>query len=319
MSDTEPHGARFDEELPDALDGERLDRIVSMLDGCSRSAASQLIEARAVQVDGRVVTQRSFRVATGMRVAFQGTVETANVLTADPDVPFEVLFSDDDIVVVNKPPGVVVHPGAGRPDKTLANGLLARFPEIVDVGESIRPGIVHRLDADTSGLLVVARTDAAYAVLVEAMSAHLVERVYAALVDGVVSDDRGTVDAPIGRATKHRTKMAISNDGRWARTHYEVIERSEQNHVTWLRCELETGRTHQIRVHLAAIGHHVLGDTVYGPRTGSPHIGRVALHAHRLGLHHPITGEPLEFEAPLPDDLVAARSALLSEAGGGAR
>lgn len=310
MNDAAPQGPRIEEELPDALDGERLDRIVSMLDGCSRSAASQLIESRAVTVDGRVVTQRSFRVATGMQIVFHGTIEVEVEMVADPDVPFDVLFSDDDIVVINKPPGVVVHPGAGRPDKTLANGLLARFPEIADVGEHTRPGIVHRLDADTSGLLVVARSMAAYPVLVEAMSAHLVERVYAALVDGIVSDDRGTVDAPIGRATKQRTKMAVSNDGRWARTHYDVIERSERNRVTWLRCELETGRTHQIRVHLAAIGHPVIGDTLYGPRTGSTYIDRVALHAHRLGLHHPVTGEPLEFEAPIPDDLETARAAL---------
>ena len=311
MSDTAPKGPRIEEEMPDAFDGERLDRIVSMLDSCSRSVASQLIENRAVTVDGRVVAQRSFRVATGMQIAFHGTVETEVVMLADPDVPFDVLYSDDDIVVINKPPGVVVHPGAGRPDKTLANGLLARFPEIANVGEASRPGIVHRLDADTSGLLVVARSAAAYPVLVDAMSAHLVERVYAALVDGIVSDDRGTVDAPIGRASKQRTKMAVSNDGRWARTHYEVLERSARNKVSWLRCQLETGRTHQIRVHLAAIGHYVLGDTTYGPRTGSTHIDRVALHAHRLGLHHPVTGEPMEFEAPLPDDLVAAHRELL--------
>ncbi len=313
MSDADgAQGAEIEEELPDALDGERLDRIVSMLDGCSRSVASQLIEDRSVRVDGRVVTQRSFRVATGMRIAFSGTVEAEVVMLPDPEVPFDVLYSDDDIIVVNKPPGVVVHPGAGRPDKTLANGLLARFPEIAGVGEEIRPGIVHRLDADTSGLLVVARSVAAYPVLVDAMSAHLVERVYAALVDGLVIDDRGVVDAPIGRASKQRTKMAVTNDGRWARTHYEVVERDHRSKVTWLRCELETGRTHQIRVHLAAIGHPVLGDTVYGPRTGSREIDRVALHAHRLGLRHPVTGEELEFEAPLPDDMVAARTALFS-------
>lgn len=315
MTDPAPQGPRIEEEMPDAFDGERLDRIVSMLDGCSRSAASQLIENRSVTVDGRVVTKGSFRVATGMQIVFHGNVEAEVVLLADPDVPFEVLYSDDDIVVVNKPPGVVVHPGAGRPDKTLANGLLARFPEIADVGEETRPGIVHRLDADTSGLLVVARSAEAYPVLVEAMSAHLVERVYAALVDGIVSDDRGTVDAPIGRAAKQRTKMAVSNDGRWARTHYDVEERNRRNSVTWLRCQLETGRTHQIRVHLAAIGHPVIGDTVYGPRTGSTYIDRVALHAHQLGLHHPVTGEPLQFEAPLPDDMVAARTELFVEAG----
>lgn len=298
------------EVLPEALDGERLDRVVSMLDGCSRSVAASLITAGQVRVDERVTTQRSFRVAAGMTVTFAPTVEQTITVEADADVAFEVLYEDDDIVIVNKPPGLVVHPGAGRPDATLANGLVARFPEIAAVGDPTRPGIVHRLDAETSGVLVVARSAEAYPVLVDALSRHLVERVYAAVAAGIVADDRGTIDAPIGRSSRQRTKMAVSTDGRDARTHYEVLARSEIEQVTSLRCELETGRTHQIRVHLAAIGHPVLGDRVYGPRTGSPHIERVGLHAHRLAFRHPVTGEPVQAAAPLPDDFTHMLEAL---------
>lgn len=298
------------EILPEALDGERLDRIVSMLDGCSRSVAAGLIDDGAVQIDGRRITQRSFRVATGMTVHFTGAELVELRVDPDHDVPFDVVYEDEHIVVINKPPGVVVHPGAGRPDGTLANGLVARFPEIADIGEAIRPGIVHRLDAETSGLLIVARSAEAYPALVGALTHHAVERVYAAVVQGQVADDRGLIDAPIGRSSKQRTKMAVVNDGREARTHYEVLRRNPITDVTWLRCELDTGRTHQIRVHLAAIGHSVIGDTTYGARAGSKHIDRVALHAHRLGFFHPVTREDMAFEAPLPDDMVALIAAL---------
>ncbi|MEM7094385.1 MAG: RluA family pseudouridine synthase [Actinomycetota bacterium] len=310
-------GNIIEELLPEALHGERLDRVVSMLDGCSRSKAAALIDDGSVEVDGSVVTQRSFRVEAGMRVRFRGVEQDEHMaLAPDPTVPFDVLHADDHIVVVDKPPGVVVHPGAGRPNGTLANGLIARFPEIADVGDPSRPGIVHRLDGDTSGLLVVARSVEAYPRLVEAMSEHEVERVYAAAVSGLVQDDRGVVDAPIGRSPKQRTKMAVATEGRWARTHYEVQARSERDDATWLRCELETGRTHQIRVHLAAIGHPVIGDVVYGPRTGSTHIERVALHAHRLGLEHPVTGEQMHFEAPIPEDLAAVAEMIRSAEAG---
>lgn len=293
----------IDEVLPDALAGERLDRIVSMLDGCSRSAATTLIESGGVEVDGRVVTQKSFRVEAGMRVAF-APVEPDDVeVGPEPEVDFEVVHVDDDIIVVHKPAGLVVHPGAGRTDGTLANGLVARFPEVTGVGDPTRPGIVHRLDADTSGLLVVARSAQAYPVLVDALARHDVERVYAAVVAGQVVDDRGMIDAPIGRSTRNRTRMAVVADGRAATTHYEVLARSATSDTTWLRCELETGRTHQIRVHLAAINHPVIGDTTYGPRTGSPLIDRVCLHAHQLAFAHPVTGEPLRFEAELPADV----------------
>jgi 23S rRNA pseudouridine1911/1915/1917 synthase len=294
----------IDEILPDALDGERLDRVVAMLDGCSRSVAATMIADGDVAVDGFAVTQRSIRVSAGQRVVFAPTEE--QVITTDPDaeVEFEVVHADDDVIVVNKPAGLIVHPGAGRPDKTLVNGLLARFPEIDGVGQEGRPGIVHRLDGETSGLLVVARTTQAYDVLTVAMARHDVVRVYAAAVNGIVSDDRGVIDAPIGRSTQRRTRMAVLPDGRDARTHYEVRARNyEEPAASYLRCQLETGRTHQIRVHLSAIGHSVLGDPTYGDRTSRDGFSRVALHAEHLGFEHPISGEELSFDAPLPADL----------------
>lgn len=295
---------RIDEVLPDALEGERLDRVVAMLDGCSRSAAANLIAAGDVQVDGAVVTQRSMRLPAGTRVAFAPTEEQVVTLDADDQVEFEVVFDDADVIVVNKPAGLIVHPGAGRPDKTLVNGLLARYPDLAAVGQDGRPGIVHRLDGETSGLLVVARTDAAYEALTAAMARHDVERVYTAVVSGVVSDDRGIIDAPIGRSTQRRTRMAVISDGRDARTHYEVRDRSyDEPAASHLRCQLETGRTHQIRVHLSAIGHPVLGDPTYGDRTSKDGFSRVALHAEQLGFVHPTTDEDLVFEAPVPADL----------------
>jgi len=293
----------IDEELPDALDGERLDRVVAMLDGCSRAVASELISAGKVSIDARVVAQRSFRVSTGNRITFAPTVVVEEELLADPDVQFEVVHADDSVVVVNKPAGLIVHPGAGRPDKTLVNGLLARFPDIDGVGQDGRPGIVHRLDGDTSGLLVIARTAAAYDSLTNALAARTVRRVYAAVVHGVVADDRGVVDAPIGRSTQRRTRMAVVADGREARTHYDVDARNHEEPSSLLTCRLETGRTHQIRVHLSAIGHPVLGDPTYGNRASRDGFDRVALHARELGFTHPATDEQVHFDAPLPGDL----------------
>ena len=296
----------IDEVLPDPLEGERLDRVVAMLDGCSRSVAATLIAEGQVQVDGNVVTQRSLRVAAGTRVTFAPTEAEEVTLDADPDVGFEVVYDDDDIIVVDKPAGLIVHPGAGRPDKTLVNGLVARFPDIADVGQPGRPGIVHRLDGETSGLLVVARTGQAYDALTAAMARHDVERVYAAVVSGVVADDRGIIDAPIGRSTQRRTRMAVISDGREARTHYEVRSRTyETPAASHLRCQLETGRTHQIRVHLSAIGHPVLGDPTYGDRTSRAGFSRVALHAEQLGFVHPVSGKSVQFEAPMPADFAA--------------
>lgn len=300
-----------DVAVPDALDGERLDRIVAMLGDCSRSKAADMISSGAVRLDGSPATQRSVKVTAGAAISFELPAPVEKTVLPDESIGFGVVFADDDIVVVDKPAGLVVHPGAGRPDNTLANGLLHRFPEIAVIGDPARPGIVHRLDADTSGLLVVARSEPAYDRLSEMMAHHVADRIYLAVVTGHVSDDRGLIDAPIGRASRNRTKMAVTEEGREARTHYEVLDRSTTTYeskvheLSLVRCRLDTGRTHQIRVHLAAIGHPVLADHVYGARAGSSLIDRVALHAHRLQFDHPISDEALAFQADPPPDLQA--------------
>jgi 23S rRNA pseudouridine1911/1915/1917 synthase len=221
------------------------------------------------------------------------------------------VWEDADVVVVDKPPGLVVHPGAGQGEGTLVNGLLARHPELAGVGEAHRPGIVHRLDRDTSGLLVVALTPAAYTALVIALGERRVERRYAALVWGVPEAPRGVIDAPIGRSPRQPTRQAVVAGGRPARTRYEMRVRYDQPaDLALLGCRLETGRTHQIRVHLASIGHPVVGDREYGGQRDALSVPRVFLHAEHLAFDHPVTGEALAFDSPLPPDLAAVLAGL---------
>jgi 23S rRNA pseudouridine1911/1915/1917 synthase len=215
------------------------------------------------------------------------------------DIPVGIVYQDDDIVVVDKPAGLSVHPGPGHPDGTLVNALLARCPDIRGVGGELRPGIVHRLDRDTSGLLVVAKSQLAHQRLTEQMKLRAITKEYQAVAVGMVTPDTGTIDAPIARHPYHRQRMAVVEDGRAARTHYRTAE--NLNGHTLLTVSLETGRTHQIRVHLAHIGFPVLGDQVYG--RASQILDRQFLHAARLGFHHPITGEWSEHESPLPPKL----------------
>lgn len=290
--------------IPSALDGERLDRVVALVADVSRAEAARWLAEERVQVDGRVVVQASTRLRAGQVVAIDEPPPSVPGLVAEPSVDVTVVYEDASVIVVDKPAGVVVHPGSGTESGTLVHGLLARYPEIAEVGEAHRPGIVHRLDRGTSGLLVVARTASAYEALVEALARHDVEREYLAVVWGTVDADRGVIDAPIARSLRDPTRMAVADDGKPARTHYEVVQRaSEPAPVTVLACRLETGRTHQIRVHLAAIGHPVVGDHHYrGARTPAL-ASRPMLHARRLAFVHPATGEPVAFEAPVPADL----------------
>ena len=293
------------ETIPAALSGERLDRIVAMILGVTRSVAADVVAGGGAQLDGVVVTVGKQRLTEGQVVTVDpATVPVAEPPAADPSVPFGVVYADDDIVVIDKPAGLVVHPGAGNPDGTLVNGLLARYPEIAAVGEEFRPGIVHRLDAGTTGLLVVARTPEAYTTLVGMLSTHQVERIYRTLVWGHPDNVNGVIDAPIGRDQRDPQRMAVSVDGRLARTHYHVAETYDRPVLAAaLRCQLETGRTHQIRVHLAAIGHPVVGDPTYGgvrPGLAAP---RPMLHAAELIFDHPTTGERVAFASPLPDDV----------------
>ena len=300
------------ERVPAALDGERVDRVVAMLTGLPRAEVSVLVDAGAVRLRGRVVSTRSTRVIEGDELEVDVPEPMEPAITApEPGVEVPVVFVDEDVIVVDKPPAMVVHPGAGNAGGTMVSGLLARFPELAGVGEPERPGVVHRLDKGTSGLLVVARTPRAYESLVAQLSARTVERTYLALVWGRPEPATGVVDAPIGRSRRDPTRMAVSSTGREARTRYEVRQRFTQPiEASLLECRLETGRTHQIRVHLGAIGHPIVGDPRYrGARTSFP-APRPFLHAHALAFDHPGTGERVSFSSPLPDDLTAVLALL---------
>lgn len=292
------------EEIPHALDGERLDRVVAIVTDVSRSDAAAVIDAGGVRVDGVVATAGKVRVRTGQVIEIDPSlIPVPPAPEPDPNVVFGIVHLDDDLAVIDKPAGLVVHPGAGNPDGTLVNGLLARFPEIAGIGDPIRPGIVHRLDVGTSGLMVVARTARAYDQLVAAMAARTVTRVYDALVWGRPGSASGIIDAPIGRDQRDPMRMAVVVNGRPARTHYETVENFDE--VTLLRCRLETGRTHQIRVHLSAVDHPVVGDATYGGVRDGVESPRPFLHAARLSFAHPVTGERLDLRSPLPADLEA--------------
>ena len=301
-----------DEIVPDALAGERLDRVVALVWGCSRAEAARLVEDQKVAVNGVVVAARSHRLGVGDQIALsEAPVVGQPELVADPSVAFDVLHADDHVIVVEKPADLVVHPGAGHGEGTLVHGLLARYPEIAEVGAPERPGIVHRLDRGTSGLLMVARTPHAHEALSAALARREVHRGYVALVLGMPADDRGVIDAPIGRSTRHPTKMTVTANGRPARTHYQVTARMPRRtdppdeeipyDSASLDLQLETGRTHQIRVHLSAISHPVLGDSQYGAPPAPP-ITHPALHAQSLKFTHPVTQGELHFQTNPPED-----------------
>lgn len=302
---------KFDFVVPEALGGERLDRVVSMLGDLSRKKASAIVASGRVSLGGVCQTRRSARVESGDRIMFE--IEGPDCPSPQPDhgVEFGVIFSDPHIAVINKPSGLVMHPGAGNSHSTLVNGLLARFPEMKAIGEPSRPGIVHRLDAETSGLLVVARSPRAYESLTTALAQRSVSRGYFSFVYGALKDERGVIEAPIGRSVTKRTKMVVASGGKPARTHYRVEARScLEPAASLLRCRLETGRTHQIRVHLSAIGHPVIGDRTYGRGQQRISFERVALHAARLAFNHPVNDESLEFHCPLPTDLLSLATRL---------
>ena len=297
----------MNEIVPAALAGERIDRVVAMLTGLTRSDAAGLVADGAVVLRGKVTTKTSTRVAEGDELSIEVPELVAAPATrpeAEVDVP--VVYEDDQVIVVDKPQALVVHPGAGNAGGTMASGLLARYPELAGVGEADRPGIVHRLDKGTSGLLVVARTPAAYDSLVGQLSGRTVERRYLALLWGHPEPHSGLVDAPIGRSRRDPTRMAVSSSGREARTRYDVQRLfTEPIEAALVECRLETGRTHQIRVHMAAIEHPIVGDPRYrGARSSFP-APRTFLHAHALAFDHPGTGERVSFTSPLPDDLTA--------------
>ena len=301
--------------MPAALEGERVDRTVALLLELPRSEVAALVSAGRVRLDGAPVASRSRRVEPGQRLEVDVERAPEAGLVPDASVGVPLVEADEWVLVVDKPPGLVVHPGSGHTTGTLVHGLLARFPEIATVGEPDRPGIVHRLDAGTSGLLVVARTQAAYESLVAQLAARTVERRYLALAWGWVEAETGLIDAPVGRSQTDPPAMAVTAGGRSARTRYRVLSRFRAPaEVTLVECSLETGRTHQIRVHLAAIGHPVVGDGRYGGQRASLPAHRPFLHAFRLAFDHPRSGRRREYESPLPPDLEEVRGRLLEEA-----
>ena len=300
------------------LAGQRLDQALAVLFGdFSRSRLQQWIREGRVRVDGRVLRGRD-RVSGGERVDLDAVLESQGEVQAQA-IPLAVVYEDEHLLVIDKPADLVVHPAAGNWEGTLQNALLHADPGLAVLPRS---GIVHRLDKDTSGLLVVARTPAAHRRLVEALQARAVKREYRALVAGVVVAG-GTVEAPIGRHPTARTRMAVTTAGKPAVTHYRALERFRAH--SYLRVNLETGRTHQIRVHLAHVRHPIVGDPVYGGRPQLPPrplpalvealrgFGRQGLHAHRLGLAHPATGEWLEWESPIPADMARLLDALRAD------
>ena len=279
---------------------QRLDAfLASSLDGLTRSQATRLIESGEVAVDGKPVS-KSYKLAGGEDIAV--TLPEPEPVEAVPqDIPLDVVYEDADVIVVNKPSGMVVHPAPGHPDGTLVNALLYHcVGTLSGVGGALRPGIVHRIDRDTSGLIIAAKNDAAHQYLSAQLADHTLARTYECIVVGKLREDRGTVDAPIARHPTDRKRMAVVAGGREAVTHWEVIARYPG--YTHVRCRLETGRTHQIRVHMAYIGHPILGDTVYGAKKEVPGLTGQCLHAVGLRFLHPRTHEVMELSCPLPEE-----------------
>ena len=291
--------------------GVRLDAFLSADGALTRSQAARLIAEGRVRVNGKPAA-KSARLSGGETV----TVDVPQLReTALPpqDIPLDVVYEDDDVIVVNKPTGLVVHPAPGHPDGTLVNALLHHCGDSLSgIGGEKRPGIVHRIDRDTSGLIIAAKNDAAHLALSAQLKGHSLSRTYECLVTGNMKQDSGTVDAPIGRSSADRKKMAVVPTGRRAVTHWEVVARYPG--VTHLRCRLETGRTHQIRVHMAHIGHPILGDTVYGAKKPVPGLTGQCLHAAGLRFVHPRTGEPVELHCPLPPEFTAMLQKLQNKA-----
>ena len=283
--------------------GERLDTFLARsVPGLSRSAAQKLLDEGCVSLMGRP-GKKNDRLNAGDWVELT-VPEPKPVDVAPREIPLDIVYEDEDVAVINKPKGLVVHPAPGHTEDTLVNGLLyALGSSLSGINGELRPGIVHRIDKDTSGLLAVAKNDLAHAVLASQLVDHTMARTYEAVVCGVMKEDSGTVDAPIGRSSADRKKMAVVPTGRRAVTHWEVVARYPG--VTHLRCRLETGRTHQIRVHMAYRGHPILGDMVYGHK--KPELGQSSqcLHAKELRFVHPRTGEPVTVSCGLPDYFTA--------------
>jgi 23S rRNA pseudouridine1911/1915/1917 synthase len=305
--------------VPPEHDGERLDRALAWIfPDHSRSALSRLIEQGHVRLDTNEATKTSLRVSAGQEIEIDFPSPAPQSVPSE-NLPLTILFEDADLAVIDKPAGIVVHPAAGHASGTLVNALLFHVKDLSGIGGEIRPGIVHRLDKETSGVLVIAKNDHSHRTLAAQWNTERIRKEYLALVYGTPDPDRASVNAPIGRDPRDRKRMAVVTGGRHAITDYEVVERLR--YVSLLRCRLRTGRTHQIRVHMKHIGHPIVGDAVYsGPQwRGIPDkqlqkalasMKRQALHAARLTLPHPRTGEVMTFESAMPEDLARVVAAM---------
>jgi 23S rRNA pseudouridine1911/1915/1917 synthase len=279
-------------------EGMRVDVFLSeRIEGVTRSHVKKLVDEGNVKLHGKTI-KGSYKLKTGDDIEVIIPEPRHNEVVPE-NIDIDIMYEDDYLAVVNKPKGMVVHPAFGHYTGTLVNALLAKCKSLSGINGVIRPGIVHRIDKDTSGVLVVAKNDFAHVKLSKQIKDHTVKRVYVALCEGVIKDDEGTIDLPIGRHPQDRKKMAVVENGRNAVTHYKVIERFKEN--TLIEARLETGRTHQIRVHMAHMGHPLVGDPVYGFKKQKYKINGQALHAMTLGFIHPETGEYMEFSAPLPE------------------
>ena len=278
----------------------RLDVLISSkIDSYTRSYFTGLIADGKVTVNGKTVTKAGYKVAPGDEI----TVDIPEPLsdeTVAQDIPLDILYEDDDLIIINKPQGMVVHPGAGHHDQTLVNALLAHCEgNLSDINGVIRPGIVHRIDKDTSGVMMAVKNNDMHIAISDMLSRHEIERVYRTVVYGVISEDEGTIDAPIGRSSKDRRKMTVVEDGKPSVTHFKVVNRYREG--TDLEVKLETGRTHQIRAHMTYIGHPVFGDPLYASKRNSFGLEGQCLHSKSIRFVHPRTGEELYFETELPE------------------
>ena len=289
----------FELQITAEDNGTRLDSFLAdTLEGISRSYLQKLIADQLILVNQKTV-KSNYKVKTGDQLLVQ-IPEAAPVDILPEPMDLDIVYEDSDLLIVNKPVGLVVHPAHGHYSGTLVNGLLAHCTDLSGINGKMRPGIVHRIDKDTSGLLMIAKNDMAHQHLAAQLKEHSIKRAYYALVQGVISEPAGLVDAPIGRHETDRKKMAVTlKNSKEARTHYYVKERFAR--TTFIECRLETGRTHQIRVHMAYLGHPLVGDPLYGTRKNNLDFPGQALHAYALGFIHPRTGEELYFEAPLPE------------------
>lgn len=294
---------RFDIIIGKEQEGARLDVVLSLsLEDLSRSRIQKLIEEGQVQINDQPCLEKKHSVRAGERVTVEVPAPSLLEVEAE-DIPLDILYEDQDLMVINKARGLVVHPGAGNEKGTLVNAIMHHCGDsLSSINGVIRPGIVHRIDKDTSGLLMIAKNDRAHQSLARQLADHSITRVYHAIVYNNLTEDTGTIDRPIGRDPKNRLRQGITDPehGRRAVTHYRVLERLGP--FTYIEATLETGRTHQIRVHMASINHPLLGDPVYGPRKKYPGVEGQMLHAKKLGFRHPATDRYMEFDSELPED-----------------